>query len=212
MHIYAFGSICRGDIAIDSDVDLLAIVDRYDSRISSEMYSIYSCNRLRQIWEEGNPFAWHLYLESRLLFSSSGVDLLKSLGRPGVYLNGQSDCEKFFALFNDANSSLSGDSRSATFDVSTVFLAIRNIATCFSLAVLEKPDFSRNAALRLGEFSLKIPEDSYSVLEKARILCTRGIGSRLSDEQIGSVRKTFPEIRRWMEKLVDEARRHAARI
>ncbi len=212
MHIYAFGSVCRGDIAIDSDVDLLAVVDRYDGRLSPEMYSIYSCNRLRQIWTEGNPFAWHLFLESRLLFSSDGVDLLKSLGRPSIYLNGQSDCEKFLALFTGAESSLSWDDRSATFDVSTIFLAIRNIATCFSLAVLEKPDFSRNAALRLGECSLKIPEAPYSVLEKARILCTRGIGPSLSDEQISSVRTTFPEIRHWMEKLVNGARRHAARI
>lgn len=77
MHIYAFGSISRGDIQADSDVDLLAIVDGFDSRFSSDTYSIYSYSRLRDLWLEGNPFAWHLSLESKLVFSSNNV--IKSL-------------------------------------------------------------------------------------------------------------------------------------
>lgn len=33
MHIYAFGSICRGEIDKNSDIDLLAIVDGFDARL-----------------------------------------------------------------------------------------------------------------------------------------------------------------------------------
>lgn len=65
MHIYAFGSICRGDVSPASDVDLLAIVDGYDERFSLDDYSIYSYDRIWEIWNEGNPFAWHLALESK---------------------------------------------------------------------------------------------------------------------------------------------------
>jgi len=87
MHIYAFGSVCRGEVSRDSDIDLLCIdegtqADRFDP----ELYSVYSYERIRELWSEGNPFAWHLWLESRLLFSSDAEDHL-SLG--GHFKTGQ---------------------------------------------------------------------------------------------------------------------------
>ena len=62
MYIYAFGSLCRGQVDLESDVDLLAIVDGHDDRFDPSKFSIYSYNRVREIWQEGNPFAWHLSL------------------------------------------------------------------------------------------------------------------------------------------------------
>jgi predicted nucleotidyltransferase len=67
MHIYAFGSLCRGEVSRNSDVDLLALVDGFDERFNPEIYSIYSYRRIEELWREGNPFAWHLSLESRLV-------------------------------------------------------------------------------------------------------------------------------------------------
>jgi len=43
--------------------------------------------------------------------------------------------------------SITGGSNSKVFDLSTIFLSIRNIATCFSLGVKSQPNFSRNSAL-----------------------------------------------------------------
>src|SRR4051794_25369031 len=106
MHIYAFGSICRGNMAVDSDVDLLAIVDGHNSCLSPDVFSIYSYKRLNALWNEGNPFAWHLALESRLIFSSDQSDYLSSLGKPSRYRNCIRDCEKFFALFQKASDSI----------------------------------------------------------------------------------------------------------
>ena len=77
MHVYAFGSLCRGEIRPDSDIDLLAIVDGYDSRFDQNVFSIYSYTRLAELWNEGNPFGWHLFLESRLIFSADGSDFLQ---------------------------------------------------------------------------------------------------------------------------------------
>ena len=70
MHIYAFGSLCRGEIDIDSDVDLLAIVGGPDRRFNSDTYSVYSYKRIAELWAEGNPFAWHLTYESRMVYAS----------------------------------------------------------------------------------------------------------------------------------------------
>src|SRR5262245_60779312 len=98
-HIYAFGSVCRGDVSPGLDVDLLAVVQRYDPRFSPDTYSIYSYERIGELWAEGNPFAWHLSLESKLLYSPDRSDFLRSLGRPRSYRRCYQDCSKFFVLF-----------------------------------------------------------------------------------------------------------------
>src|SRR6266404_1037927 len=105
MHIYAFGSVVRGDISRGSDVDLLAVVEGQDSRFDPSMFSVYSYDRLKTLWTEGNPFSWHLSLESKLLYSTDESDFFNELGRPRRYQNCVGDCEKFFALFSDAQSS-----------------------------------------------------------------------------------------------------------
>jgi predicted nucleotidyltransferase len=42
LHIYVFGSICRGEVAPGSDVDLLAISSGGGNDLSRSMFSIYS--------------------------------------------------------------------------------------------------------------------------------------------------------------------------
>lgn len=206
MHIYAFGSICRGDISLGSDVDLLAIVEGYDSRVDPDTFSIYSYKRIQQLWQEGNPFAWHLFLEAQLIFSPDQIDYLQSLSSPNPYQNCVRDCEKFFSLFREAHASIIVGSNCKVFDLSTLFLSIRNIATCFSLGVKKQPNFSRNSALNLGVKSIPIPLNSYSVLERARILCTRGYGKNITDYEIGIALEKINLIHEWMHNLVEEAK------
>lgn len=205
MHIYAFGSVCRGEISIDSDVDLLAIVQGHDARFSPDDYSIYSYERIREIWTEGNPFAWHLSIESRLLYASDQFDFLGSLGNPRPYTKCRQDCEKFFALFREARESFRAHRDSRVFDLSMVFLAIRNFATCFSLGALAKPDFSRNSALRLGNYSLPISVNAYNVMERSRILSTRGVGESIADQDAQIAFEQFSDIEDWMDRLLTEA-------
>jgi len=212
MHIYAFGSVCRGDVSPGSDIDLLAVVQGHDPRFSPDDYSIYSYERIREIWEEGNPFAWHLAIESKLLYSCNESDFLKSLGKPTAYKNCLQDCEKFFALFKEARASFESQAESKVFDLSMVFLAIRNFATCFSLGTLDRPDFSRSSALRLGEHSLSIPRDAYKVLERSRILCTRAIGESVTDREAQVAFGQFSRIEEWMKGLLARVGNGAARI
>lgn len=209
MHIYAFGSVCRGDISPGSDIDLLAIVEGYNPRFNPDIYSIYSYQRIREIWKEGNPFAWHLSLEAKLLYSSEESDVLRSLGNPEPYQNCVRDCDKFFSLFREARISLENNSMSEVFDLSTVFLSIRNIATCFSLGVLKQPDFSRHAALHLGDHSLRLSPQPYEILERSRILCTRGYGGKITRDETEIAFAQFPQTEQWMAGLVMEAKRFA---
>ncbi|MEH2513423.1 putative nucleotidyltransferase [Nitrobacteraceae bacterium AZCC 1564] len=206
MHIYAFGSVCRGDVSLTSDIDLLAIVDGHDGRFNADDYSIYSYQRIQQIWDEGNPFAWHLASESRLLFASDQADYLKSLNEPRRYKKAAEDCERFFSLFIEAKGSLETNTATLAFDLSMVFLAIRNFATCFSLGCLQTPDFSRKSAIRIGRYSLPIEQKAFDTLERARILCTRGIGLPINAHEASFVIERFPNIESWMDRLLKEVK------
>ncbi|MGL6014245.1 MAG: hypothetical protein ACRC0J_22490, partial [Shewanella oncorhynchi] len=68
---------------MSSDIDMLAIGDGLDSQLNPNDYSIYSYERIFELWERGNPFAWHLYLESKLVYASDEKDYLLELGEPG---------------------------------------------------------------------------------------------------------------------------------
>jgi hypothetical protein len=201
MHIYAFGSICRGDVTPGSDIDLLAVTEGHDPRFELATYSIYSYARLREIWEEGNPFAWHLYLESRLLFADNASDFLRSLGAPRPYRAVEPDCEKFVRLFIAARDAVENGTNSIVFELSTLFLALRNFATCFSLGRTEYADFSRRSALRLGTLSLSIDPRSFETLERARILSTRGVGEAINDADVQHAISSFDGIQSWMNVL-----------
>ena len=202
MHLYAFGSICRGDVDRLSDVDLLALVERYDERLDPAKYSIYSYNRMKELWNEGNPFAWHLYSESRLLYSSDASDFLSLLGGPRPYSNVQADCAKFLALFDDSALALSSGSPSLVFELSSVFLAIRNFATCFALGHLDLREFSRHSASRLNGYSIEIDREILDTLQKCRVLSTRGVGELPRSSEIAKVIENMPTIRDWMNKIM----------
>jgi hypothetical protein len=205
MHIYAFGSLCRGEVGLDSDVDLLAIVDHHDDRLDQAQFSIYSYRRILEIWSEGNPFAWHLSLEAKLLYGSDKTDHLMQLGLPSAYRQCVNDCRRFFALFNEARESLEMNNKSTIFDLSTVFLSIRNFASCYSLGVRNSPDFSRNSALHLEEDIVPLGEQAYRIFERARILCTRGYGTSILQEDVYAAKQSLFIVRDWMSKLIEKA-------
>lgn len=209
MHLYAFGSVCRGELDLFSDVDLLVVTHVGVTGLDAERFSIYSYSRLEELWREGNPFAWHLHLESRLLFSDDGVDYLANLGHPGRYQNAERDCERFARMFTESATSLRDDRRTHVFDLSVMFLAIRNCATCYSLSdsVTVLPTFSRHAALKLGENSLEIDERAYEVLVGARLLSTRGIGLAPSKDDVGRVLLAAEAVQSWLDRLVAQVRK-----
>lgn len=202
MHIYAFGSLCRGEVDTCSDVDLLALVDGHDSRFDPQQFSIYGYSRIRTLWRQGNPFAWHLYLESRLIFADEGGDFLRELGPPKEYNQALTDCRRFVEIFDVAMVSLHETSATQVFDLSIVFLAIRNIATCYSLQVGVRPTFSRHSARELAGMSLDITENVYAILERARVLSTRGVGDGLSPDEVDLANTASHQIRDWMNRLL----------
>jgi hypothetical protein len=202
MHIYAYGSVCRGEIELGSDIDTLAVVDSPDARFDSAVFSVDPYARLRELWMEGNPFAWHLSMESRLLFAEDGVDFVRELGRPGPYGRWHADSDKFCQLYRGAADVLTVRRDTAVFELATIFLAIRNLAICYSLRDGASPVFSRRAFEKLGPDSLGLDSRSSRILDDARILSTRGFGQRPSDGDVAHVLSSLQEIDRWIGALV----------
>lgn len=198
-HYYAFGSVCRGEIEASSDIDLLACIANPDPALDPQKFSIYKYERVRELWQEGNPFAWHLYFESRLIFSSDGKDFLRDLGAPAGYVRMQEDCAKFQRLFSESYNSLLQSQNSAVFHISCLFLATRNFATCYSFSK-GKPIFSRNSPLLIDK-KLPVEDEVFSIYTRARVLSTRGYGDHLSNAEIDIARSSAPVIYDWMENI-----------
>lgn len=207
-HIYIFGSLCRGEIDLTSDVDLLAVVSGREPGLSKDTFSIYSYDRIVALWQEGNAFAWHLSLESRLVYSSDGEDFLSNLGNPSPYTSGIEDCMRFRELFESSAAAVLAGTPSIVFELSTIYLALRNLATCYSLAVLATPSFGRHAAVQLGDRSLRLPANAYSTLERTRILSTRGTGEAVDGLDIESTIPWLRICREWVANLCTEVVHH----
>lgn len=199
-HLYAFGSICRGEVDQGSDIDLLACISGPTEAMDRNKFSIYTHERLRALWREGNPFAWHLHLESRLLFSADGTDFIAELGPPAAYAKSQEDCEKFRSLFRESFESLASCANSAVFHLSCMFLATRNFATCYSFT-RGTPIFSRSSPLLIDP-RLPLPDNHFELLARARILSTRGHGAVLSAAEIADAAAYGPVVLEWMQRLV----------
>jgi len=198
-HYYAFGSICRGEADSGSDVDLLACISTADPTLDPKKFSIYKHARVRELWQDGNPFAWHLHYESRLIFSSDGSDFIADLGAPATYAKVVQDCMKFRRLFLESYRSLQQSPNSAVFHLSCVFLATRNFATCYSFSK-GRPVFSRRSPLLIDK-KLPISEGVFDILARARILSTRGYGAIISNAEVETAKASAPVILDWMDNL-----------
>lgn len=203
MHIYAFGSVCRGEITKDSDVDLLLITDEAQPNVDQRKFSIYSYARIEKLWNDGSPFAWHLHKESVLIYACNEQNYLMQLKQPGKYLDGYIDCLKFYGIFLRAKEALEKPCASVVFEFANIFLAIRNFASCYALYKDGCCIFARDSALLLGKNSIPIPIAPFDTLMQSRILSTRGIGDMPSEKKIFEVMTQMSAIDAWFKGLLN---------
>ncbi|EAR12956.1 hypothetical protein PI23P_10020 [Polaribacter irgensii 23-P] len=205
MDIYLFGSLCRGEIDKYSDVDLLAIIgvnENSNTQFDTQKFSVYRKKRMFELWKEGNPFAWHLFEEAKLIYSDNNENILANFGKPNPYTNMKLDLEKFSNLFYNSIESLKDSKHSDIFDLSMLFLSIRNFASCYSLGYLNDFNFSRKSALNLKFDKLNISKNSFAILERARILSTRGSGKLITDLEKKEVLKETEIISDWFQLIL----------
>jgi predicted nucleotidyltransferase len=203
--IYAFGSITRGEIDRNSDIDILVITESDELKEMNKYHSYYKKTTLSNLWEEGNPFAWHLYNEAKLIYTYNGIDYISKLGKPKKYSNLIDDLENLYNIFMDAKESLLSDNTSMIFDYSTVFLVIRNVATCFELGVNNKFCFQRDSAINISSNKLEIENELYQVLRDCRVLSTRGLGTYPETKSLHRLKDKMNSIENWILQIKNEA-------
>jgi hypothetical protein len=188
--IRIFGSKARGDDDSSSDTDVLVIYegiplpnDRENtltlikSRVGSNVdVAEYSLSRIRHFFLSGDLFAWHLFQESKKLFSRSS-DLIDSLGKPQPYTSARKDISGFASLLNTVPRNMKEHPENVTFEAGLLYLATRNIAMSLSWSLEGNTDFSRHAAINLSKKNgapFPIPESKYNELICCRHASQRG--------------------------------------
>lgn len=184
-----FGSVARGSEDAASDYDVIAVVESVEAlnkeRMASEIgsaighsigLSIYSKRRLQMMWEEGAPFAWHLYLEGKPV-EGFDAEFLSKWGAPATYRRAMQDSLMMQDILHSSVGRLHARVVGAEcYEAGLVYVAARNTGMFSSLVLAGKFDFSRYAPYVLsGEFSFPLHKDRYSLLVRARHASTRGL-------------------------------------
>ncbi|WP_139052511.1 nucleotidyltransferase domain-containing protein [Xanthomonas cannabis] len=184
-----FGSTARGADDISSDLDVIAVLDEAENLSTEQVelelqklfkksisLSIYTKRRMLDLWLEGSPFAWHLYLEARPL-NQSGSRFLGGWGNPSKYVSWLEDCTTMLEIVESCSARLASPAVNCDcYEAGLLYVGARNIGMFSSLPIKGSFDFSRRAPFSLGEdFNLTISEFDYIDLVAARHASTRGL-------------------------------------
>ncbi|MBD9435721.1 nucleotidyltransferase domain-containing protein [Pseudoxanthomonas sp. PXM03] len=188
VEVAIFGSVARGENDAKSDLDVIAVVNNA-SGISKEALrseiqsffneriglSIYGRRRIEAMWEDGSPFAWHLYSQARPI-KGFRSDFLTDFGAPSSYENERADCLMMRDIATSSEARLSGRVLGCEcYEAGLLYVAARNVGMFSSLRISGEFNFSRMAPYALpGKFSLPLDSGVYKSLIEARHASNRG--------------------------------------
>jgi len=199
-----FGSIVREDNDSASDADVLCIVQNkknidleiLETKLDQSIirnrpidFSIYSYTRIKQMFQEGHLFAWHIFKESKP--ATLQLDFIKSLGSPAQYSSARNDIHKLLEIALDCNSSINDPDCSTTYEAGLLYVACRNIGISASWHSDNGLNFSREApySLRINKepFNVPLKKEAYNKLCAARHSMARGYKPpKLDKEEIAN--------------------------
>ncbi|MBV8252327.1 MAG: nucleotidyltransferase domain-containing protein [Chitinophaga sp.] len=180
--IRLFGSYARGDYALNSDYDILVVLKNNEyatDNVRKEIESLfnhqisiswYSVNKIVEFFEQGHLFAWHLYLESKEI--SSSTDFIDNIGTPNEYSSAATDIASLIDILRPIEAEVIGTPQNLIYEAGLLHVCARNIAMS-AMPILKKQfDFSADAALNLD---LGISKADYGLLIQSRYCSTRGV-------------------------------------
>jgi predicted nucleotidyltransferase len=185
---YIFGSVARSEQDELSDLDVLAVVQTGGGKVDEAVVaqfvppalrglklsiSWYGQERLREMFENGELFAWHLADETQPIFDPSGF--LAKLGRPGFYCDAAQDVASFLRVFSGIREQIMAGPHNAAYEAGLVYVCLRNIAMAASSRLCGRPDFSRYSAFRLhGLAPCPITPAQFDIAMRSRMASQRG--------------------------------------
>lgn len=186
--IYLYGSTARGDAVSSSDTDILVVcesakvfvLDKHymstllTAEVNHEDISIYSFSRIKEMYEQGHLYAWHLYLESQFL--AGDIDRLAMLGKPAVYDSYENDVNPLLAILRAIPEQLEVNKSNIIYEAGLAYVATRNIAMSSSYFSEVGLTFNAFSPFLISSTSNAFPLtiDQYSLLRSARLSGTRG--------------------------------------
>ncbi|WP_158768854.1 nucleotidyltransferase domain-containing protein [Paraglaciecola sp. L1A13] len=202
---YVFGSLVSGDFDSGSDVDVLII--RSNDGLSSfpPDWSVYTKERIEELYRKGTLFAWHLYLDA-IPVSASAVsnDCLRKIGQPSDYVNAYSEISALSKLLKSSIAEIINNSPSKIYELGIVALTLRDIGMSASKALTGNFNFSKFAPLMLGEFSAPISETYYKSLIECRRATIRGHKTKFTDELLTELFQVEKKLLAWANNIKDK--------
>lgn len=197
--VYIFGSVGRGHHDSLSDLDVLAVVKNgagkvaeatIASHVPAELRSLklsiswYGADRLREMFRNGELFAWHLHRETIPLFDPTRF--LGKLGQPSDYRESIADVISFHKVLAGIPFQIALNEYNAVYEAGLIYVCLRNISMAASWSLCEFPDFSRYSPFKLAGIS----PCPISVEEFERTMACRMAGQRGRDPPPG-IRRDF---------------------
>lgn len=213
LSVFLFGSAARGDSDALSDTDVLAIVKNNAGKVpeaavkahlpgiaGEPTISWYGYNRLKAMFDAGELFAWHIFLESKVIFEA--VDIFSRLGTPKHYTRASEDISAFFSTLRDVPGQLKSARYNAVYEFGIMYVCVRNIAMSASWHLRPRPDFSRMSPFNLGKEVPLCPlsKEEYERSMSCRMASQRGLPI-MDGISTSSVLAYYDKIGPWIEAV-----------
>lgn len=215
--VYVFGSVARGERDERSDLDLLAVVEDgkgkvderevlafvpRDCRELEASISWYGRKRLRQMFANGELFAWHLHGEAKPIFEFEPV--LASFGQPSRYVDAVEDIASFRKVLSGIPEQIQMAPDNASYELGLVYVCLRNICMSASAVLNDKPDFSRYSPFNLRGFKhVPLSVGEYDAAMACRMAGQRGMAPP-SVMDLPSANSIFSRIEPWLSDLQEQ--------
>lgn len=203
MWVYVFGSLVRGEIDVDSDVDILAVVsEQSEKKNLPANFLKYTMSELIKSFEKGELFAHHLAHESQLIYSDDGRDIIELLGSPTPYSLALEHIIQFKEIGLSAIERIRKNTSATVFNYGLIYMALRDVAMILSYIQGDRPSFSKNSPYHVSP-QLTLPKAKYSLLRRCRAASTRGVEIfALTDRLL--IDDELSEIERWLKDSEEE--------
>lgn len=199
VNLSLFGSVSRGTSDSHSDIDILAIVrDGHGKQPEDPIVewcfkrygvtpsiSWYGLRKIHALFEAGDLFAWHLYLESSPLPGFNAISV--EFGEPKDFKEVSETISDLLRILQAVPECLARSPWNAVFEAGVVYVCVRNIAMAASWHLLDKPDFTRRSPFAITQLSFPLKVHDYDTLARCRLSGQRGIPApELSVRELGS--------------------------
>lgn len=212
--LYIFGSTARGDADDRSDLDILAVVEDQQGTVSIQeverklprhlknrelSISWYGENRIIEMFDNGELFAWHLYRETVPIFENRAI--ISELGRPSFYEGGLQDVSSFRKILNGIPFQVDTAPENAVYEMGLIYVCLRNIAMAASWTLRGVPDFSRYSPFELPHVRpVPLSRGEFDMAMRCRLAGQRGLSPPLV--AASQVREIHDRIDRWIAELI----------